>query len=771
MLLSTSSVGVSKPLLGSSNCLRGLPLPIAMILRIVLFSLLANAVAYPRKESRLASKLQIRGVERAIPVQPDGLSKGKMSATPALEHHVEQVRKRGLLGLGLDFASAPVEDGDPLSGSSAEDSGGPCTDVIIIFARGTNEVPSIGSRVGPQLNAALKLLLGSANKTLTFSGVDYPADLGGFFEGGSPEGSFAMARQITNAANLCPDAALGSVGYSQGAQLVHNSARLLTPDITAHIKVAVTFGDPDRGQTVHGVPEANTFIICHPTDVVCDGVPLLAILLILNSSEHLEESDRNKAGINHDKDAAAAKLWAVYVSEAEKYDKSLVETWKSDMEGLLIFAALFSAILTAFLIESYKSLTPDAGDLTVHILGQISQQLAASANGSTIDLVPIPHFTPTPTSIVCNVLWFISLGFSLACALIATLVQQWSRNFLHKADMRSAPIIRARIFSYLYYGLKRFQMHAVVEVIPLLLHASLILFFCGLVAFLIPVNITMTVIAATVLGIVVAAYSTLTLLPLRYLDCPYRTPLSGTFWGLFQLFKRIWHRHRSLATQTALHSRSNADFFDPPSLDAGVLVSPVPGVETMVEAMSRVAMDSSDERSHRDYKALAWTMKSLTDDTELEPFVEAIPDLLWGPSCKRTTYEDHIKGLLRDPEVQLLGRIHALLDSCHAGILSSDASQRRKITCCKTLWAIASLSVYEPTLALDFTLIRNSFLQRPEIPGIAPYITSATAMMGLSTFLSFKTQLVKIRDYLIDLKNEDNSPELNQVYASWDRMR
>jgi hypothetical protein len=27
----------------------------------------------------------------------------------------------------------------------------------------------------------------------------------------------------------------------------------------------------------------------------------------------------------------------VYVSEADKYDKALVESWKSDMDGLLIF--------------------------------------------------------------------------------------------------------------------------------------------------------------------------------------------------------------------------------------------------------------------------------------------------------------------------------------------------------------------------------------------------------------------------------------------------
>ncbi|KAJ7278813.1 hypothetical protein C8J57DRAFT_1502655 [Mycena rebaudengoi] len=40
---------------------------------------------------------------------------------------------------------------------------------------------------------------------------------------------------------------------------------------------------------------------------------------------------------NNTDEAAAAKLWAVYVSEAEKYDKALVESWKSDMGGMLIF--------------------------------------------------------------------------------------------------------------------------------------------------------------------------------------------------------------------------------------------------------------------------------------------------------------------------------------------------------------------------------------------------------------------------------------------------
>ncbi|KAF8143518.1 hypothetical protein K438DRAFT_2029577 [Mycena galopus ATCC 62051] len=204
----------------------------------------------------------------------------------------------------------------------------------------------------------------------------------------------------------------------------------------------------------------------------------------------------------HDDEAAGGKMWAVYVAEAEKYDRALVESWKSDMEGMLIFAGLFSASVVAFLIESYKTLTPDSGDITIRLLTQISNQLAAAANGSTFTMPSPPPFTPQTSLLACNILWFISLGLSLTCALVATLVEQWAREFMHRADMRSAPVIRARVFAYLYYGLKRFKMHTVVEIIPLLLHASLLFFFGGLVAFLIPVNLAVTAVTAILLFIV-----------------------------------------------------------------------------------------------------------------------------------------------------------------------------------------------------------------------------------------------------------------------------
>ncbi|KAJ7713009.1 hypothetical protein B0H16DRAFT_1247041, partial [Mycena metata] len=360
-------------------------------------------------------------------------------------------------------------------------------------------------------------------------------------------------------------------------------------------------------------------------------------------------------------EAAASKVWAVYVSEAEKYDKSLVESWKSDMEGMLIFAGLFSASLTAFIIESYKMLTPDSGNSTVQLLAQISQQLAAAANGSTFHVPPPTHFSPPTTSLVCNALWFISLGLSLACALIATLLEQWARDFLHKANIRSAPVIRARVFSFLYYGLKRFNMHTVVDIIPLLLHTSLLFFFAGLVAFLLPVNPVITYIAVGLLVVVVATYALLTVLPIWYLDCPYRTPLSTAFWSLSQFPPRRWLSQHTVQRQT------------------------------VVEAMFNEAMTVSPARAARDYRALVWTVKSLADNTELEPFVEGLPDLLWGPERRWSTYEDHIQQLARAADVSLLSRIEELLHSCRGGLLPVQARTQREIVCYKALWAIAGI--------------------------------------------------------------------------------
>ena len=40
---------------------------------------------------------------------------------------------------------------------------------------------------------------------------------------------------------------------------------------------------------------------------------------------------------NYGDSYSSSKLWSLYLTEADKYDKGLADTWKEDTNGILIF--------------------------------------------------------------------------------------------------------------------------------------------------------------------------------------------------------------------------------------------------------------------------------------------------------------------------------------------------------------------------------------------------------------------------------------------------
>ncbi|KAI0266143.1 hypothetical protein BC834DRAFT_986312 [Gloeopeniophorella convolvens] len=223
-------------------------------------------------------------------------------------------------------------------------------------------------------------------------------------------------------------------------------------------------------------------------------------------------------------------MWAMYLSEADRYDKDISESWKDDANGVLVFTGLFSATVATFIIESYKKLSPDSGDQTVVLLQHIYKEISGNAS---IQIQEVPS-SPS-TSIVCvNAMWIISLILSITCALAATLMQQWARQYVKTPQLRTAPHERARIRSSLFDGIERFHMSQAVELIPTLLHISVFMFFSGLVVFLFTIFKTVAIIAAVFAGLSALTYVLLTIFPCIYPNCPYRTPLSDLCW-------RAWH--------------------------------------------------------------------------------------------------------------------------------------------------------------------------------------------------------------------------------------
>ncbi|KAB2100715.1 hypothetical protein AG0111_0g10676 [Alternaria gaisen] len=148
--------------------------------------------------------------------------------------------------------------------------GGGCKPMTVLFARGTTELGNMGSIAGPPFVTALGAMMGGA-ANVAVQGIQYPADVPGFLVGGDKGGSQLMAQMVGQVRAQCPDTTLVMAGYSQGGQLVHNAADMLSAQDSAFVSSAVIFGDPNNGKPVGKVAAGNTKIICATGDLICAG--------------------------------------------------------------------------------------------------------------------------------------------------------------------------------------------------------------------------------------------------------------------------------------------------------------------------------------------------------------------------------------------------------------------------------------------------------------------------------------------------------------------
>jgi cutinase len=146
-----------------------------------------------------------------------------------------------------------------------------CRAVTMIYARGTSQAGNIGdaAAVGPLFFNALASRVGTAN--LAVQGVTYSASIAGFLAGGDAAGSRTMAQLTQRAVTQCPNTKIVLSGYSQGAQVVHNAANMLSAAVANRVTAVLTFGDPKRSQGFGSIPSSRTRVICRTGDNICEG--------------------------------------------------------------------------------------------------------------------------------------------------------------------------------------------------------------------------------------------------------------------------------------------------------------------------------------------------------------------------------------------------------------------------------------------------------------------------------------------------------------------
>ena len=242
---------------------------------------------------------------------------------------------------------------------------------------------------------------------------------------------------------------------------------------------------------------------------------------------------------------SADEMWNMYLDEVRVDDKRIADAWKEGSSGILVFVSinllfllfismtssktgLFSAIVAAFIIEFYKTLSPDSGDQTVALLAQISNQLANSPNG-TYSNTANQSSPPSASMIWVISMWLMSLIFSLASALIASLLQEWARRYVETPN-EGMPNRRARVRSFMFLGTELYKMRNIVQIGFSLLHFSVYLFFGGLVILFHTINMEVAFTVDVAVGVCGLAYFMLSILPCLDVACPYRTPMSYMLW-------------------------------------------------------------------------------------------------------------------------------------------------------------------------------------------------------------------------------------------------
>ncbi|KAI0363355.1 hypothetical protein BV20DRAFT_148506 [Pilatotrama ljubarskyi] len=256
----------------------------------------------------------------------------------------------------------------------------------------------------------------------------------------------------------------------------------------------------------------------------------------------------------------------------------MIERWNSEIDTYLVYAGLFSAIVTAFNVQSYLLLQPAPPDPAVVALRQISLQLSSlsispSFANSTYPPVhsttsALPPGPPVGASIVwLNALWFSSLVLSLSSASIGIMIKQWTNEF--KSGLPSEKISRearetrdtARLRQYRLNNLVKWRVGAIVLAIPVFLQLALAFFLAGLLV--LAWTLHSTVAAITTLFVAVLAIFTLVtmLLPSFKSSCAYLSPQGLVLDTIFQSMRcilcRMLHGVVGLIWRCACHLREN----------------------------------------------------------------------------------------------------------------------------------------------------------------------------------------------------------------------
>ncbi|MGZ4562609.1 MAG: cutinase family protein [Mycobacterium sp.] len=153
-------------------------------------------------------------------------------------------------------------------------SAGPCPDVEVVFARGTNEPPGVGG-VGQAFVDSLTSRV--RGRPVGVYAVNYPAT--DDFVRSSLTGAGDAGGHVQFMVANCPNTKMVLGGYSQGAGVIDMTTNELPPQVANHVAAVAVFGNPEstfartlgggRLPAISPLYRPKTIDLCVPNDPIC----------------------------------------------------------------------------------------------------------------------------------------------------------------------------------------------------------------------------------------------------------------------------------------------------------------------------------------------------------------------------------------------------------------------------------------------------------------------------------------------------------------------
>ncbi|OCH91563.1 hypothetical protein OBBRIDRAFT_695615, partial [Obba rivulosa] len=218
--------------------------------------------------------------------------------------------------------------------------------------------------------------------------------------------------------------------------------------------------------------------------------------------------------------------WDKFAKELQRQDEDCAKVWKEEIDALLVFAGLFSAVLTAFNVDIYKSLKPSSPSTPDVNTQALMQLIALLSNGN----VPVMLATstassddPAATYVWINALWFASLVLSLSSASIGIVIRQWLNYFTSPTPTTGKQDVYIHCLRW-DKGIIEWRVPELMAILPILLQLALTLFFIGLVLLLWTLNNSVAIVTTVFVSALLAFLVFSTVVPAWSPYCPYKSP-------------------------------------------------------------------------------------------------------------------------------------------------------------------------------------------------------------------------------------------------------